>query len=160
MHATTKHPIEVGDKTYQVSALSDEARDALDEWVRRKFVDGSMDIVNAIADADTRDRAIDRLFAQSMSITWASPKGAELMATPEGQAYLFFVACKQNHPELTFEELKAQFFDPETVVKCNAVFRELNINRPKRELKSKRKGGKKGQGKTRRTSQKRKSTSS
>ena len=160
MHSTTKHPVVVGDRTYQVSPLSDEARDALDEWVRRKFVDGSMDIVNAIEDEQTRDRAIDRLMANAMGVTWASPKGAELMATPDGQAYLFFVACQQNHPELTFEELKEHFFNPETVVRCNAVFRELNINRPKRIVKASRKEGKKGRGKTRKTSRKRKSTSS
>jgi hypothetical protein len=129
--SSVRHPIVIGDKTYDVSPLSDEGREAMDEWVRAKFVERITPIIDALKNRQDREAALDRAFTRAFEITWMSEEGSKLIGTVEGVAKLLYEGIRPNHPDVTFDELKQQMFSAENVDKANAIFRELNIRRNK-----------------------------
>lgn len=131
--STVRHPIKLGDKEYQVSPIDDSGREALDEWVRAKYVERISPLINAMKSEADKILAIDRAFAQASKMTWLSGEGAQMMGTVEGVARLLYEGIRKNHPEVTIEDFRAELFNSENIMKANAVFRELNTNRVKRE---------------------------
>lgn len=140
----TRHPITIGDKTYDMSPLDDAAHDSLDEWVRSKYVERNVGYLEKLQDKD-KALAFKVAYDQAASLSWMSPFGARLMGTVEGVARLLYEGIRKNHPDITFEQLKKEMLDPDNIAKANAAFRHLNMP------------DKKGV-KTKRASRKRKST--
>lgn len=121
--------MKLGDKTFEVSPLNDASRDALDEWVRSKFVERVSPIINSLTSEKDKAIALDRAYDKALSLTWMSGEGAKLMGTVEGVARMLYEGVRQNHPDLTYEALCELLFDPENIRKANAIFRELNVRR-------------------------------
>ena len=125
--SSLRHPIKLGDKTFEVSPLNDISREALDEWVRSQFVERVLPIINGLASEKDRQLALDRAFDKSLSLTWMSGEGAKLMGTVKGVARMLYEGIRPNHPEIRFEDLCSLLFNPENVRLANAAFRQLNV---------------------------------
>lgn len=132
--STVKHPITLGDKTYDVSPINDVGREALDEWVRAQYVARVTPLIDKLKSEADKILAIDRAFEKAASLTWMSGEGAAMMATVDGVARLLFEGIRVNHPDVSIQEFRSELFDPANIMKANAIFRELNTNRLKREV--------------------------
>ena len=128
--SSLRHPITLGDKTYQVSPLDDDSLIALDEYVRAKFVARTAPLIEALKSEKDKQLAFAVAFRQSFALTWLSGEGAKTIGTVDGMAHLLYEGVRKNHPEVTVEELRRALFDPVNVRKANAVFTELNTDRP------------------------------
>lgn len=130
--SSVRHPITIGGKTYEVSPINDEGREALDEWVRAKFIERAAPMISKMSSDADKDRALRIAYSQAFSLTWLSGEGARLIATVDGVAKMLYEGIRPNHPDVSFEQIRAELFDPDNIRKATHVFDELNTNRVKR----------------------------
>ncbi len=102
--------IRIGDKTYQMSPLSDKDIGELDNWIRVRVVRlARQSLIGGETSAERRE-TMQAAFEYATSLTWLD-KGAEEMATLEGAARLLWQVLKKNHPELEVQDLEVAIVD-------------------------------------------------
>ena len=143
----------LGKETYQLRPLTDKMFTELDRWVRERHVKNAVEACKDLP-ADARDRMEAHAIKQTLTMTFLSGLGAEIVATPDGVAKLLCVMASEDHPQLKYEEFRALMFEPENVRAVFGKFEELNYDKtPKR-------SSKKGKKSTTQTKRKRTSTKS
>lgn len=123
--SSLRHPITIGNNTYEVSPLDDDSHMALDEWVRSKYIERNVQLLAALPQAD-KELALKVAYSEAATVTWLSGFGARLMGTVEGVAQLLYEGVRKNHPDVTPKMLKKDLMRPENLAKANAAFKHLN----------------------------------
>lgn len=124
--STVRHPLQIGDKTYDVSPLTDEARENLDEWVRSKFVERASKLIEQMRTDSDKELGFKVAFRQAASLSWLSGEGAKMIATVDGMARMLYEGIRPNHPEVEYEALRKECFDPSIIMRVNATFNDLH----------------------------------
>jgi hypothetical protein len=77
--------------SYLMSPPTDKDISEVDHWVQQRFIDvGNRPGVD-----------YGKLVAEAMTLSWMSPLGAKMMATIDGLAFICYVLCRHNHPDVT-----------------------------------------------------------
>lgn len=123
---TRKYPLKIGDKTYELSPLNDIGREALDEWVRSRYIKRAKLLIEELDNESDKRLALKVAFEEAASLTWLTGKGAKMIATIEGMIRMIFEGIRINHPDLTIEEFTQHTFDQAILEEANAAFDALN----------------------------------
>jgi hypothetical protein len=132
-------PITLGDKTFRMSPLSDVDIGELDQWLQARIVRIARNSLPEDADPALRAETIGAALDKAATMTWMSPKGAEMMATLDGMAQLIWQGCHRNHPGLTPEDVRAVLLNPTDIELARATFERLNIQEDSSEDKARKK---------------------
>lgn len=121
-----RHPVKLGDKTYFATALTDASLQSLDMWIRSKYVERAIELIKR-APPEDKETAYRVATQEAASLGWKSGFGQQLMGTVEGVAQLLWEGVRENHPDVTVEELRKFLMDGEAVHEANNAFRALNM---------------------------------
>lgn len=121
-----RHPITIGDKTYEISPLNDESHLSLDEWVKSKYIQAVVKL-NAALPQEDRAEALNVAYKEISTLSWMSGFGAKLMGTVEGVAQLLYEGIRINDPSIKPAQLAKDLLNPENMALANAAFRRLNV---------------------------------
>lgn len=131
MASAVRQPILIGNRTYECSALDDNARESLDNWVRERYYEIAASMFEKITKADIREQAMAVAMKEALTLTWMSGEGARLIASVDGMARIFWESIRKNHPDVTYESLREQMMNPDNIRKMNRVFKQLNTDKVK-----------------------------
>lgn len=124
MTTILRSPVQIGSVTYDASPLSDEAKDALDEWVRMKYRQRIAPMIEELSGA-AQQAMIREVLNELPTLTFVSHKGAKFMGTVEGMARLLYEMIRPNHKDVKYETLCKDMVDPENIIRAKDKFREL-----------------------------------
>lgn len=130
------HPVKLGNKTYFATALTDASLQSLDMWIRSKYVERAIELIKK-APPEDKEIAYRVATQEASSLGWKSIFGQQLMGTVEGVAQLLYEGIKENHPEVTPEELRAFLLDGDAVNEATNAFKTLNMRKEKAPTKGK-----------------------
>jgi len=123
--------ITLGGKLYTASRLTDKEIVELDRWVRAEYVRMARDSAIGLSQAE-QDRIEERAMMKAAGISAFDAIGVKMFGTVEGVTRLAWKSLQRCHPDITFEYLRDQIFNPnnehvgETIRRFNAAFREVN----------------------------------
>jgi hypothetical protein len=126
--AASRSPIILGGTTYDVSPLTDEAHDSLNEWVRSTLAVKHASLITALTGDDKRV-AVEASLKMLSSVTFMSPEGIKLMGTQEGVARMLWEGIRRNHSDVSFEKIKKELVSPEQIRAATAKFEEQNLQK-------------------------------
>ena len=121
-----RHPVKLGDKTYFATALTDASLQSLDMWIRSKYVERAIELIKK-APPEDKEIAYRVATQEASSLGWKTGFGQQLMGTIEGVAQLLWEGVRENHPDVTVEELRKLLMDGDAVREANSAFRTLNM---------------------------------
>jgi hypothetical protein len=150
-------PVTIGGREFQASPLTDRDSAELDNWVQTRVIKTARDSLDEDTSEQERQETMDSANRIAQSMTWLWGDGAAILATPDGMARLAWQMCKDNHPGLAFEEIRAAILQPTAVDDIAGVFDFLHPaltakknDKPKAK-KKRQKGSRKGKRKRRKS---------
>lgn len=119
-------PISLGGKLYTVAPLTDKDISELDEYIRHVHVTTAVKATQGLSQ-EIQDRALEIAISQASELSFMSPRGASIIRSLDGVARILWQGLKHNHPDLSYEEVRATFTDRSLVKEANRVFTKLNV---------------------------------
>lgn len=136
MTTILRSPVTIGDTTYDASPLTDEAKDALDEWVRMKYRERVAPMLNEL-DGNALVVMTREVLSELPTLSFMSQRGSKYIGTVEGMARLFYEMIRPNHPDVKYETLCKDMLNPEHVNRAKEKFRELQqLDKPATEVQA------------------------
>lgn len=127
-HSTTRYPITLGDKSYEVSPINDVAHDSLDNWIREEYLQHAAALIAKLPQAD-KEIALRVAYSTALTMSWLSGEGARLVGTMRGIARVLWEGIRINHPDVPYEEILRHIQNPEIISNANKVFNALNTRK-------------------------------
>lgn len=125
LSSAARVPLVLNGITLDCSPLDDESQDALNEWVRDRYLDQVAKMAEKLKNNETKQSMLLSATQFSVSLTWASEMGAQLLASVDGIARIVYESCRKNHPNITYEQIKQHMLDPAAIRKANQMFKQV-----------------------------------
>lgn len=119
-------PITLGGKQYLMSPFSDRDIDEMDNWIRSSVIEMARASLSPAATKAEREETIGCAIREARQLSFLSPEGAKMAASIDGIARVVWIACRKNHPEVKFEEIRAHITNAETIDYLMQVWDEQN----------------------------------
>ena len=100
--------IELSDKKYTFTELTEDDIVKLDEWVQSKFINNARNsIPDDLVNTDEWDKVVALAMRESLSLTWNRQPGINLIFnTKDGLARLIWQSLRAAQPKLTHSETR------------------------------------------------------
>lgn len=102
-------PMQIGDKEYQASMLTDRDYGDLDNFIKSFYVD----IAYRAAENYTpqkRKELVTIALNESINVDWESDVGNSIICSREGMLRVGWQMCLKRHPALTFKEFRDEAY--------------------------------------------------
>lgn len=108
--------VSIGGKDYYLKPLSDRDVVELDDWLRQRHIQLANEVAKTLSKRDG-DRIIDIALKQTITMTWQSELGSELLSSLIGVTRLFYQAQapRTESDRLSFEKCYKLMQDPEAI---------------------------------------------
>lgn len=108
--------VSIGGKSYHVKPLSDRDIVELDDWLRQRHIKLANDVAKTMSRRDG-DRIIELALKQTITMSWQSELGRDLLASLIGVTQLFYQAQAPNveKDRLTYEQCYKLMQSPEAI---------------------------------------------
>ena len=96
----TLHDKDGKEHNFRICPLDDRDFDSLDLWLRREYTSNALSSIPQDIDERTRDSLHRAVMNEAASLRWLTPKGASMLCTIKGIAYMTWLALKSEHPNV------------------------------------------------------------
>ena len=122
----TTSPIQIGDKTFLLSPMTDSDLGYLDRWVQTRHI--RMARESLLPDASDAQRELTERIAleQAMGLSWMWGKGLQIINTVEGWATILWTGLRRNHSDLTPDHLVKLLIDPKNLEAAQKQWKDTN----------------------------------
>jgi len=138
-----RYPVKIGNVELLMSPMSDKDISEIDNWLRATYLANARASLNGETNQALRNETIAVASKEAMTISLFSEHGKRMLGTVDGMARLLWQSVHRNHPTVTYEELRAQLFDPSNLNAVNEAFNKANNSGEGKNHKSKRQTKKK-----------------
>lgn len=102
--------------------LGDRSETSLNNWVKARYLHDQRSNIPEGLDNETKDR-IERIAQQTAAtLCWYLGLGSSIMVSIDGMAQIIYEAAKENHPNITPEEIRAKLFQGRNLDLANEAF--------------------------------------
>lgn len=102
-------PITMGGKTYNMSPLTDKDIDEIDNWLKATYLQTARLGLVGLTPSE-REELLGIALDKARALTFTSRDGAKIASTIEGTTRVLWQGLKKNHPEISYDEFKADIF--------------------------------------------------
>ncbi len=121
------YPVVLGEKTFQMSPLTDRDIDSLSNWIRSELIATARLALSDDMTPFERNEILEAAIAKARSVSFGEPSSAPYFKSVDGVARVIFQGVRKNHPKLTFEDFKPLLKTKEAIEASMEVWKELNI---------------------------------
>lgn len=121
------HPVTFGDRHFLMSPLTDGDFEQLNNWLRSSVIQMARRSLTSDLTAEEREETLAVAMREARKMSYLSEAGRTAMATVDGTAQLLWLGMRNNHKDLTSDEVRSMMLNGDDMLSALKVWEEINL---------------------------------